>query len=39
MTLVAEISTPMTFNEKHGQTYLPRFKQDYFTMAGYQVAE
>jgi hypothetical protein len=39
MTLVAEISTPITLSEKHEQTYLPRFKQDYFTMAGYEVVE
>ncbi len=39
MTLVAELSTPILFNEEHQQSYLPRFKQDYFAMAGYQLAE
>ena len=39
MTLVAEISTPITLSEKYEQTYLPRFKQDYFTIAGYDVVE
>ncbi len=39
MTLVAEVSTPLIFNEEHDQSYLPRFKQDYFTIAGYELAE
>ena len=39
MTLVAELSTPITFNQEHQESYLPRFKQDYFAMAGYELAE
>ena len=39
MTLVAEISTPIKLSEKYEQPYLPRFKQDYFSMAGYKIAE
>ena len=39
MTLVAEVSTPIVFNEEHQESYLPRFKQDYFVMAGFELAE
>lgn len=39
MTLVAEVSTPLMFNEEHQESYLPRFKQDYFAIAGYELAE
>ncbi len=38
MVLVAEVSTPIVFNLEHDQNYLPRFKQDYFTDAGYDLA-
>lgn len=39
MTLVAELSTPLMYNEDNQESYLPRFKQDYFAIAGYELAE
>ena len=39
MTLVAELSTPIVFNHEHEQSYLPRFQEDYFAIAGYELAE
>jgi hypothetical protein len=38
MTLVAEVSTPLMYNEEYQESYLPRFKQDYFAVAGYELA-